>query len=810
MRALILHAKTLLVVPLLALALAGCPGGGAPTAGAGGGGGGGSTIPIPPPDTNPPSAPTGFNATPAGSTSIDLDWNASTDDVGVTAYIVTRNGTQIATPAVTSFLDTGLIPATTYNYTVRARDAAGNLSNTTAASGQTAAASGDASPPTAPTNLTATAAGSSVINLSWTASTDNVGVTNYIVRRDGAAVATPTATSFSDTGLSAATLYSYTVEARDAAGNVSAPSNGASATTSGATGTLPLGNLVHDGPATPEQISLFLPVTGALPQTATAAVRYRQTGSPTWITGHPLHRIRPTFSMTPAVGSVPDAFAWPIIDLAPGTSYDIEVTVTSGATTEVKTLTHTTRALPAAAGPVTTTILPGSTANTISSVINSSASGNVIEIPNGTYTLTNSIQINRSGTLNNPIYIRGQSRAGVVLSNPGRVFQIQNASNVVIENLTIQGSGVDSGTNASSEGISFFDGTPNQSRVTIRNVVMNGVDKAIVASAEIQEFLAYDNTLNGNNLWISAFIDSNLTWNDDGVRIPGFGNCAFNNTLKGFGDTLAYAMHSGADTLTQSIGVHFYRNDILSGGDDLTEADHSHRNNTFYDNRARNTMTFLSLDPIYGGPLLVARNISVNTGRSPLKMNSENSGQFIYNNTIIRTTGRSPHNVWGQVQFNNGDQQSWGYRNNLLVYRGITSGGLLAHESGGNDFVDFTHNSWFPNSRVLWSNSGGSFNTIALAFAGLPATTPLFSGSTQRHFQDNITISNPWTVTVTLGTDYLTEITSPITPALSAGTTPKNTGAVIPNITDGFSGAAPDRGAIIGGRAIPTYGDRTP
>ena len=64
--------------------------------------------------------------------------------------------------------------------------------------------------------------------------------------------------------------------------------------------------------------------------------------------------------------------------------------------------------------------------------------------------------------------------------------------------------------------------------------------------------------------------------------------------------------------------------------------------------------------------------------------------------------------------------------------------------------------------------------------------------------------------TITLGSDYLTEITTLYVPALSAGTTPKNSGAVIANITDGFSGAAPDRGAVIEGRAVPQYGDRTP
>ena len=90
---------------------------------------------------------------------------------------------------------------------------------------------GDTTPPTAPSTLTATAVSSSQINLSWTASTDNVGVTGYQVFRGGTQVGTPTGTSFSDTGLTASTAYSYTVKAIDAAGNLSANSNTASATT---------------------------------------------------------------------------------------------------------------------------------------------------------------------------------------------------------------------------------------------------------------------------------------------------------------------------------------------------------------------------------------------------------------------------------------------------------------------------------------------------------------------------------------------------------------------------------------------------
>jgi hypothetical protein len=75
------------------------------------------------------------------------------------------------------------------------------------------------------------ATANSPVSLSWTASTDNVAVTGYRVYRDGALVASPASTSVSITGLSASTLYSFTVSAVDAAGNTSAQSAGASATT---------------------------------------------------------------------------------------------------------------------------------------------------------------------------------------------------------------------------------------------------------------------------------------------------------------------------------------------------------------------------------------------------------------------------------------------------------------------------------------------------------------------------------------------------------------------------------------------------
>ena len=219
-----LRMKALLLLAVASVVFAGCSGvGEAETRN-----GAGTT---PSADTTPPSPPASLTAAAMGPTGANLSWSASSDNFGVTAYIVRRNGAQVATPVSTSYVDTGLSPAATYSYAVAARDAAGNMSPDSASVSITTASAADTTPPSTPTGLAAAAAGSTGANLSWSASTDNVGVTGYIVRRNGVQVATPATTSYGDTGLSAATTYSYTVAARDAAGNISPNSTSVSVTT---------------------------------------------------------------------------------------------------------------------------------------------------------------------------------------------------------------------------------------------------------------------------------------------------------------------------------------------------------------------------------------------------------------------------------------------------------------------------------------------------------------------------------------------------------------------------------------------------
>lgn len=330
------------------------------------------------PDATAPTAPTNLVASGTTSSSTNLSWTAATDNVGVSGYDIYSGSTLLGSTATTSYTVSGLSASTTYSFTVKAKDAAGNVSaasntvsvtttvatisycasqgNSTAdekigrvaigsinnastgtagyenftaqstsaarSSSQTititpawtatayaegyavfidynqdgdfadagetvwtkaastttpvsgtftipstatlgatrmrvsmkynaiptsceafsygqvedytiniTAATADTTAPTAPTSLAASGTTASATTLSWTASTDNIGVTGYDVYQGTSVIGTTTATSYSVSGLTASTTYTFSVKAKDAAGNVSTTSNAVNVTT---------------------------------------------------------------------------------------------------------------------------------------------------------------------------------------------------------------------------------------------------------------------------------------------------------------------------------------------------------------------------------------------------------------------------------------------------------------------------------------------------------------------------------------------------------------------------------------------------
>lgn len=183
-------------------------------------------------ESEAPTAPTNLIASNTKAETTDLSWTASTDNIAVTAYEIYKDGILVATTSNTEFAVTGLNSETIYSFTVKAKDYAGNLSlasNIMVVSTLVA----DIIAPTTPLNLAANNVTKTTANLSWTASTDNVGVVGYEIYKDYSLIATTSVTTYNVSGLKLNSIYTFVVKAKDEAGNVSATSDKLVITTQG-------------------------------------------------------------------------------------------------------------------------------------------------------------------------------------------------------------------------------------------------------------------------------------------------------------------------------------------------------------------------------------------------------------------------------------------------------------------------------------------------------------------------------------------------------------------------------------------------
>lgn len=206
-------------------------------------------VPLPAGDTTPPV----ITMQPIGNVNINgatINWttdepSTSQVDYGLTTSygFSTSTNTNMDTEHVQ--VVAGLESGTTYHYRVRSVDAAGNM----AVSGDntfTTPLPPDTIAPSAPTNVAVTALSTTQAQINWEAATDNIGVADYLVLRDGTPVSTVTGTNTTDSSLTPGGTYIYTVVARDAAGNMSPASEPAGVT-------LPLPDT--EAPTTPLQVT---------------------------------------------------------------------------------------------------------------------------------------------------------------------------------------------------------------------------------------------------------------------------------------------------------------------------------------------------------------------------------------------------------------------------------------------------------------------------------------------------------------------------------------------------------------------------
>ena len=519
-------------------------------------------------------------------------------------------------------------------------------------------------------------------------------------------------------------------------------------------------------PPTIHTIGLSLPVLrGDENFDATVRVSYRPTGSPVWKEALPLLRVRTnTLSGSePTRFPIGEQFAGSIFGLDPDRAYEIKLDIADpdGAPT-TKVGTVRTRP-PPPNNPVVPRTVPVQSARALAEALAAAEPGDVIELASGTY--VGAINVERSGTADNPIVLRGKDRDQTILEAPGAEHALTiTGSNIIVERMTLK---------HSVWGMRIT----NASNVVVRHMLVTEVKYGINATGGAnRSFYICDNVLRGTGVTWPDY--SSRTWNFEGIVVTGTGHVICHNTLSGFGDALGLSQR----TEIPNRAIDFYGNDVLWGGDDGIELDYSERNVRAFDNRLGNVGMGISFQPIWGGPAYAFRNVIYNTANAPYKLNQDPSGFYIVHNTAIRPG-------WAWTQYGH-HVSNFSFLNNLTI--GTKN---PVHMQPVIRFAHIDYNGWAPDGRF-------TFRDTWQEFAELRKASPY-----ERH---GVLLRQPiFDETIEIPKEFAAFMSPPVSIRLNPTCNAVDAGVRLPNINDAFTGQAPDLGAQERGHPAPQYGIRS-
>jgi hypothetical protein len=413
----------------------------------------------------------------------------------------------------------------------------------------------------------------------------------------------------------------------------------------------------------------------------------------------------------------------------------------------------------------------------------------------GAYVLT------QKGTPDKPIVIKAAGDGEAIFDGDGayRLFDVMAADYHYFEGLTIR-----------NTEIAFYAGLKRvmgSSGLTVKNCRMEDIGIGVVTySADSENFYIADNTMIGRHDpdtlvgWYGLEKPSPLS-SYYAIKVYGQGHVVCHNYIAHFHDAICVDTHGLPETGKKAVSIDFYRNEMFNMADDFIEADGGSHNIRVFENRGFNAYhAGLSAQPVFGGPVYFIRNICYNVRGTALKYTVRPAGILTYNNTFIADAAI--------YNFSNGH-----FRNNLFI--GFHDNRPALSATTYTRYSSFDYNGYRSKKGVAFrlrypgSDSLNHADDAELAFRDFNS---LKEFSRQTGFESH---------GVELGEDVFESVALPnqenrgrVYPAegldfrLKRSSRAVDAGCILPNITDGYSGKAPDLGALEFGKPVPHYGPR--
>jgi hypothetical protein len=480
---------------------------------------------------------------------------------------------------------------------------------------------------------------------------------------------------------------------------------------------------------------------------AAAAVEFRAQGESAWRTGMPLRRVAADSNEG---FSWPDKLAGSLFGLKPDTPYEIRIALTDPeGGGETRSLTARTRPAPE--------IPPGAV---------------IVDLPAGNHGVLKPV----SGTAESPRVYRSSDRS----AEGAAVYDFVDLTGqkfVWLWGLTIRSSGANNRAGVKMNG---------SEGIVIRYCTVAAQYGIVAYDPGTTDSYFGDNVVTGQVAWADSTMGADGDNEGEGIQITGPGNVIAYNQVGHFRDAVSLMEEAGA---INQVSEDIYGNDINVGADDAIEADFCAGNCRIEGNRIVNSFVGVSSQPGLGGPTYILRNAMYNVVHAAFKLKRFSQGDVVLHNTVVKVGAGLGGN----------EAMDWAYFRNNLAFGGPDGGVDWGGYGAGNPYA----------ADVPSPGSHSSFDYDAVGVTGTKYVAKIGGqdfATVEAHGLANLDFASVFPGMAFPDPPVPERAWADLRPA--AGSRPVDAALRIPNINDGFSGAAPDIGAFEAGQSLPHYGPR--